>query len=216
MKKFVGLAPLKKEYNLKKSLIQKRLKEFKKLKSKSQAEIFEELAFCLFTPGSKALNGEKAVKRLKRAALLFKGEKDAVSRQLRGLVRFHNNKASFLIGARKLFINNDEFSIRKKLKAESPFDVRSWLVTRIKGIGYKEASHFLRNIGFGSGLAILDRHILKNLKKHKVIESIPLAITGKTYIIIEEKMRRFSKRARIPMDALDLLFWSRQTGSIFK
>jgi len=210
------LNPLKKEYNLKKSLIQKRLKEFERLKSKSQAKIFEELAFCLFTPGSKALNSEKAVTRLRRAGLLFKGEKDAVSKQLRSLVRFHNNKASFLISARKFFINNDEFSIRKKLKTESPFDIRDWLVTRIKGIGYKEASHFLRNIGFGNDLAILDTHILKNLKKHKIIDNIPPTLTGKRYIIIEEEMRRFSKRTRIPMDALDLLFWSRQTGFIFK
>ena len=29
-------------------------------------------------------------------------------------------------------------------------------------MSYKEASHFLRNIGFGENIAILDRHILKN------------------------------------------------------
>jgi len=80
----------------------------------------------------------------------------------------------------------------------------------------KEASHFLRNIGLGKDLAILDRHILKNLKEYGVINEIPKSITKKVYIAIEDKMREFSKRINIPMDELDLLFWSKETGIIFK
>jgi len=37
-----------------------------------------------------------------------------------------------------------------------------WLVKNLTGLGYKEAGHFLRNIGSGK-IAILDRHILRNL-----------------------------------------------------
>lgn len=94
--------------------------------------------------------------------------------------------------------------------------MREWLVGKVLGIGMKEASHFLRNIGLGKDLAILDRHILINLKEYDVIKEIPRYITRKVYIDIEDKMKKFSKLMSIPMDELDLLFWSKETGMIFK
>ncbi len=101
------------------------------------------------------------------------------------------------------------------LKRTKETELREWLVKNIKGYGYKEASHFLRNIGFEE-LAILDRHVLKNLKNYGVIEEVPKSLTPKKYKEIEEKMRRFSKSVDIPISHLDLLFWSNETGEIFK
>ncbi|PIV55041.1 DNA lyase [Candidatus Desantisbacteria bacterium CG_4_10_14_0_8_um_filter_48_22] len=110
-------------------------------------------------------------------------------------------------------------SYRKKaLRASVPpwLIIRAWLVGNVKGMGYKEASHFLRNIGFGKDIAILDRHILKNLKALGVISDIPDTLTEKIYLEIEGKMRDFAERTDIPLESLDLLFWSMQTGHIFK
>jgi len=92
---------------------------------------------------------------------------------------------------------------------------REWLVENVKGYGFKEASHFLRNIGYRE-LAILDRHILKYLVEFGVIEKVPKSLTKKNYMEIEEKFKQFSGRVGIPMDELDLLFWSLETGEIFK
>lgn len=86
----------------------------------------------------------------------------------------------------------------------------------VKGMGYKEASHFLRNIGFADDLAILDRHILKNLKIFGIIEEIPKSLSKKKYLEIEEKMRNLANEVNIPLSHLDLLFWSKETGEIFK
>ena len=83
-------------------------------------------------------------------------------------------------------------------------------------MGYKEASHFLRNIGFADYLAILDRHILKNLKIFGIIEEIPKSLSKKKYLEIEEKMRNLANEVNIPLSHLDLLFWSKETGEIFK
>jgi N-glycosylase/DNA lyase len=83
-------------------------------------------------------------------------------------------------------------------------------------MGYKEASHFLRNIGFADDLAILDRHILKNLKIFGIIEEIPKSLSKKKYLEIEEKMRNLANEVNIPLSHLDLLFWSKETGEIFK
>ncbi|MBU1630565.1 MAG: DNA lyase, partial [Candidatus Omnitrophica bacterium] len=86
----------------------------------------------------------------------------------------------------------------------------------VKGIGYKEASHFLRNIGLGENIAILDRHILRNLKELGVIKEILSSISKKKYLEIEGKMKEFSVSANIPMDHLDLVFWYKETGEVFK
>ncbi len=95
--------------------------------------------------------------------------------------------------------------------------MREWFVENIKGFGYKEASHFLRNIGLGKDIAILDRHILKNLKKYGVIDKIPSSLgSRRVYLEIEEKMKGFSKKTGIPLEDMDLLFWSLQTGFVFK
>ena len=83
-------------------------------------------------------------------------------------------------------------------------------------MGLKEANHVLRNLGFGENIAILDRHILRNLKALNVIEKIPKSITEKKYYEIEEKMREYSDFSKIKMDELDLVLWYKQTGEIFK
>lgn len=94
--------------------------------------------------------------------------------------------------------------------------LREWLVNNIKGIGYKEASHFLRNIGFGKNIAILDRHILRNLKIFGVIKEIPKSISKAKYMKIEKIMAGFAKEVDIPISHLDLLLWYKETGEIFK
>lgn len=203
------------EYKKKKRLIKDRLDDFKKVYDSGDEEIFAELAFCLFTPQSRAVTCDKAVRELKASGLLSKGSKRQVRGRLKG-VRFPNNKASFFMVARRLFKKNGSFRIKEKLDRCDVYATREYLVKDVKGLGFKEASHFLRNIGLGSDLAILDVHILKNLKRFGVIDKIPGSLTKNKYLDIEQKMKAFSNELRIPMDELDLLFWSRQTGMIFK
>ena len=169
-----------------------------------------------FHPGSKALNGDRAVKKLKRANLLYRGTKEEIAKELRGIVRFHNNKAGYLVEARLFFSSNSRFTIKDTLVVKDALETRQWLVNNVKGIGYKEAGHFMRNIGMGKDIVILDTHILKNLKRFNVIKDTPVSMGKKLYLHIEERMRRFAEDINIPLDALDLLFWSHQTGFIFK
>ena len=216
MARYRSTAQLLKDYRLKKNDIRKRLKSFKRLDRLSERQVFEELAFCIFTPGSKALNGNRAVKELKRENLLFNGNRHNIAKRLRGIVRFHNNKALYLTQARRYFKKGLKFNIKNFILADNPFIVREQLAKNVKGIGYKEASHFLRNIGLGRDLAILDTHILKNLKRFNVITEIPASIGENKYLDLEDKMTEFSKYVKIPIGELDLLFWSRQTGFIYK
>jgi len=206
---------LKTEYIKKKHRIKNRLKEFERLRKAKDEDIFSELCFCILTPQSKAVYCDEAIKELKRGGLLVKGDKKALRTRL-NKVRFPNNKCAYLLAARKLFSNGNGLNIKNKLNPDDIVQTRHWLAENVKGLGYKEASHFLRNIGFGRDVAILDVHILRNLKKYKVIKEIPSSISKKSYMDIENKMRAFSKKINVPMGELDLLFWSNQTGFIFK
>ena len=79
----------------------------------------------------------------------------------------------------------------------------------------KEASHFLRNIGF-RGYAILDRHIINSLNEFGVLSTNDKPKNAKEYLETEQKFIDFSKQAGIDMNELDLLLWSRKNGRILK
>ena len=85
----------------------------------------------------------------------------------------------------------------------------------IKGLGYKETSHFLRNIGF-RGYAILDKHILVTLNEIGLINNSKPPANRSKYLEIERKLIDFSREIEIDIDELDLLIWSEKTGEILK
>ncbi len=215
-KESIYIEEIKRLYSNIRDEINNRLKEFKKKWEESEEVIFAELVFCILTPQSKAKLCWKTVETLRKKNLLLNGERNEIAKEL-NMVRFKNKKASYIISARNQFLNNGKISIKSIIKKfRNPMDAREWLIKNVKGIGYKEASHFLRNIGFGENFAILDRHILKNLKSLGVINSIPKNLSRKKYIQVEEKMKKLSEKMNIPLSSLDLLLWYKETGEIFK
>ncbi|MCW3131442.1 MAG: N-glycosylase/DNA lyase [Candidatus Methanospirare jalkutatii] len=208
--------------------IEARLSEFKRLWAEgSEEDIFAELAFCILTPQTKARNCWDAVLRLRDADLLLKGNEEQVAEALEG-VRFRHKKAKYIVEARNFFSKNGQLSIKSALKsvieaenaaceAESGRNfARDWLSRHILGFGYKEASHFLRNIGFGENIAILDRHILRNLMLLGVIDEIPHSLSKKRYLDIERRMRIFASEIGVRMSHLDLVLWYKEVGEVFK
>ena len=202
-------------YESKKADIKKRLEDFRNVWLKSNdRELFAELAFCLCTPQSKASASELAIKRASSTNILFVGRPEDIEPYLTQTgVRFAKHKSNYIAEAREYFRKNGEIKIKQKLNTEDILGLRNWLAENIKGLGMKEASHFLRNIGFGKDVAILDRHILRSLVKYKVIPEVPKTISKQKYLEIEHKVREFSKQANIPLDALDMVFWS-EYGSL--
>lgn len=204
------------KYTVKKIEIRKRLENFKKVGEEHNERIFAEMAFCLCTPQSRATNCWKAVESLTKNNLLFTGSNVQIKPFLNA-VRFNENKSKYIVQAREMFSQNGNISIKEKLSSlGEPEKIREWLFENVNGMGLKESSHFLRNIGLGDSFAILDSHILKNLHRHGVIEEIPKSMTKKKYLEIEQKMKEFSEKIGIPLDELDLLWWSEETGMIFK
>ena len=211
-----AISELKQFYEKQKDPVQKRLQEFKQILERDDHDVFAELCFCLLTPQSSAKTCWAAVTRLKEKSLLLKGAPGELEPSLND-VRFNESKAKYIVQAREQFSKNGDLQVKPHLRSfVNNYELREWLVENVNGLGYKEASHFLRNVGLGEEFAILDRHILRNLKDFGVLPEIPTSLTKKRYLEIEEKVRRFSLEIGIPMGELDLLLWSKETGWIFK
>jgi len=189
--------------------IRLRLDEFKSVPKEAY---FYECLYCLLTPQSSAVNAGKAIAALQEHDFRHSEiDPEPLLHQKEYYIRFHRTKAKHLLRTK------EEFSIiyAQLTNRKSSPELREWLVINVKGLGWKEASHFLRNIGHRN-LAILDRHILKNLLRLGVLRSLPKTLTTKHYKSIEKKFQKFSSKIGIPMDELDLLFWSMETGEILK
>ena len=150
---------LHKLYNEKEREIKKRLESFREL---SPDKYREELIFCLLTPQSNAKKCWEAVEQLRN---IENPSIEAITDVLKKRTRFHNNKARYVMGGIKNWAE-----IKKSLDRSDKVEIRNWLAENIKGYGLKEAGHFLRNIGKSDNkIAVLDRHILRNLVDLEVI-----------------------------------------------
>ncbi|MFA5479506.1 MAG: N-glycosylase/DNA lyase [Candidatus Muiribacteriota bacterium] len=204
-------------YNKIKPEIIKRLRELENnFLTGNDEDILAEMTFCIFTPQSKAKKCWESVCNIKSEGFLTKGTTENILNCMDG-VRFKYKKSEYAYSLRNQFLKNGKLEIKKFLENfNNAFETREWLVKNIKGYGYKEASHFLRNIGFGKNLAILDRHILKNMILLNIIKEIPKSLNKKNYVELEKKLGVFSEKENIPMDHLDLLLWYKEAGEIFK
>ncbi|MEI0560871.1 transcriptional regulator [Brachyspira pilosicoli] len=204
--------------------MKRRLEYFERVyKRENDKRLFAELAFCICTPQTKARSGAAAIIDLYNHNLLFKGSEESIANILIKHVRFHNMKARNIVLARKLYFPKEKFILRERIddaiKNDSIVSLRNELAKEVKGYGLKEASHFLRNIGFGQKIAILDRHIMRVMSK---LDILPESMTPKTsltknnYMSCEANLVEYSKKEKIPMEYLDFVFWYDATNDIFK
>jgi len=199
--------------NLKKSsvkeIIDKRMSEFECLERKNSNEIFKELCFCLMTANFSAEKSIKIQDKINNGFLYLSEEKLAKKLSEQGH-RFPNTRARFIFEAKKY--KNNVKEILSSLENE-PL-MRKWLVKNIKGLGYKESSHFLRNIGF-KNISIIDFHIIDLLVENKLIEK-PKTITSEKYIEIEKILKQLAKKTKTTLGELDLYLWYEETGKVLK
>jgi len=199
--------------------IRKRLGEFEEVWRKgSDARLWEELAYCIFTAGASARMGLDSVDAVR--PLLLHGEAQAMTAALKqaGAHRFPVARPQYIVTTRNYFRAHFGMALRKRLRSfRDPFERRDWLAQekQVKGLGYKEASHFLRNIGV-KGHAILDKHVMRCLAEVGVMDSPKPPTTRKKYLEVEQELIRFAQDIRVDFDELDLVLWSLKTGEILK
>lgn len=224
---------LRQDYKNKKERIKERLAQFEKFfsepyswhylngelkllpsETKDDHRIFEEIAFCIFTANTSAEMGAKAVDAVRN--VLITGNPLDMTRRLEGVYRFNNLRPEYIVHTRNNFKNILNFELKKKIISfNDKNEMRDYFVKNVKGFGYKEASHFLRNIGF-KGYAILDKHIINSLNEYGVLNTNNKPKNAKEYLEFEQKYIDFAKTIGIDMDELDLLLWSGKNGKILK
>jgi len=207
-----GKVVIRDQYNARRADITRALEGFSAL---TPDRWLREVALCLLTPQSSPVRAEAAMQQLE-AQGLFQGalseqEVAEILRAPNSYVRFHLTRSKRLLR----FVEQQEELLNFLLEGHPPTEERFFLVERVNGIGMKEGSHALRNIG-RKNLAILDRHILTKLVELGVLKAVPNTISHKKYLEIEQKFQKFSLQVEISMDELDLLFWAEKTGFVFK
>lgn len=208
---------LVKAHGGRKTEIRRRLSEFVAIgENGTDEKLWQEMVFCFFTGGCSARMGLKALEAVK--PILLSGDQDALAAALTGVHRYPNARARYIVASRNFLLEHCNLRLRNKLWSfDCRLERRDWLVNEkgIKGLGYKEASHFLRNIGF-KGYAILDKHVLNCLAELKIIDEPKPPNTRSRYLMIEDKLKNLTEATGIDFDELDLVLWSIKTGIILK
>ena len=191
------------------NVVNSRSKEFTTIQKKGNDAIFSELCFCLLTANFSASGGIKIQNEVNDG--FFTLPNDQLAKKLAELGhRFPNTRAKYIVESR---LKMDElFKLLKEVDDE--LVLRNWLVKSIKGLGMKESSHFLRNIGF-QNLAIIDFHIIDILVKYRLIEK-PKNLSPKKYLEIENVLRKIANETGLKLGKLDLYLWYLETGKILK
>jgi len=190
-------------------LIADKIREFKDVGGKGNEIWFSELCFCILTANSTAKLGMRIQGELGSGFLTL--PRKELTQRLKELGhRFYNKRAEFIVSARKFHMIKNIIT-----KFSDIQQAREWLAENVYGIGWKEASHFLRNVGFDD-VAILDRHILAITREHRLVEQVPRTLTRRRYLMIEEKLKELAEKVDLSPAELDLYLWYMKTGEILK
>lgn len=189
-----------------------RIRQFRSFPRKPSEEWFSELCFCLLTANARGRNAFRIQQELGTEGFCSGSEEEIRSCIIRNRHRFHNTKARYILLARAH--RNIKQVIQPIIREQGSNAAREWLVGNIKGLGYKEASHFLRNVGT-MDLAIVDRHILRLLVDHRLIRK-PKNLNRVAYLQIEGVLSRLAAKLDLSIGELDLYLWSMKAGEVLK
>jgi len=91
---------------------------------------------------------------------------------------------------------------------ESVNEARHWFVNHAPGIGPKQASMFLRNVGISYNVAILDRHVLEYMNAIGLHDGKARHISGlDAYRIKEAVLQDHATEIGYPVGLLDWAIW---------
>lgn len=85
--------------------------------------------------------------------------------------------------------------------------LRRQLAVRAAGIGPKQASLFLRNVGYSDDLAVLDVHVLRYMLLMALRETEEVPRNLRAYESVEQVLRTHAQEAGYPLGCFDLAVW---------
>ncbi len=190
-------------------IVERRIREFKQTGRMGDEAWFKEMCFCILTANYSALGALRIWSIIGDGFITWPEERLRMALKALGH-RFPNTRARYIVEARKHLRGLKE----RILNQPSENAARIMLARDVKGLGMKEASHFLRNVGFDN-LAIVDFHILNLLERYGVIVR-PKTLTRRRYLAIEALMRGIAQELGLTLSRLDLYLWYLETGRVLK
>jgi N-glycosylase/DNA lyase len=214
---------VKQAYREREQEIESRLQDFRELRDAGSERWFKELVFVILTSQSSAQDSWQAVEKLSGEGLLEDGDEEEIAEVLASEgIQYERSKAHYIVENRKemsqptLEDPSGDLKLKGRVNPGDLESTRERLVDELKGVGWKGASHFLRNIGYGNGFAIVSGRITSKLHELGVIESVEQPSGKEEYLEIEKRMQGLSRELEIDIKALDLVLWSMETGEVFK
>jgi len=213
----ITIANIQSTYAQRQADIRSRIAEFDEIhRSGTDDDFWAEMVFCFFTGGCSARMGLSSLDAVR--PLLANGSQPELAQALSGVHRYPNARSRYIVASRDFLREHCGLRLRNTLHSFAcDLERRDWLAREkgIKGLGYKEASHYLRNVGF-KGYAILDKHVLNCLFELKLIDEPKPPNTRSRYLMIEEQVKNLADQSGVDFDDLDLVLWSMKTGTILK
>jgi N-glycosylase/DNA lyase len=122
--------------------------------------------------------------------------------------RFPNVRARNIVDS-ALFINSRGLKLRHQLGFfHSETEARDFFVSNCPGVGMKEASHFLRDIGYADSLAIVDSHVVSFLREIGAVQvKCTFPLTQRLYRDFEKILQGISVDTGMNLAVLDMAIW---------
>ena len=187
--------------------------------------LWTELVSCILGSGVIFENARSAVKRLNTSGALKFGGLDfdvferTIARTLAQPVyppfskgkgrkyRYPNIRARYIRQTAENIYNDGTLKQILYL-AVSPEDARKALMHCAVGIGPKQASLFLRNIGYAQSLAILDVHVLRYMYMVDLVPNCMETVSSLAiYEKLEQLLQHYSREMNLQLGHLDLAIW---------
>jgi len=192
-----------------KNIIDRRISGFREFKKSSDEKIFGELCFCLLTSNYSAERAMRIQDAIGDGFITL--PESSLPHKLKELGhRYPNARAGYIAEARKHM-----HVMGTILSEKNGEELREWLVKNVKGLGYKESSHFLRNVGF-LDYAIIDFHIIDILLENGLLAERPKSLTKAKYLETEKVLGKISEKTGLSQGELDMYLWYLETGKILK
>jgi len=191
------------------NIVDTRINQFSSVSNSGIDEIFKELCFCIMTANCGAKKCIEVQQKINDGFLTYSEDELKIKFKEFGY-RYPNIRAKYIIEARG-YLPDLERQLNSNIDET---ELRDWIVKFIKGLGYKEASHFLRNIGYRN-FAIIDFHIIDLMVSYSIIEK-PKALTKKKYLEIETILKEIGDKLKLDMGKLDLYLWYMETSEVLK
>jgi N-glycosylase/DNA lyase len=190
-------------------LIDNRMSQFREKREQPSREIFKELCFCILCANYNAERSIKIQEDIDEGFLNL--QKTKLAQRLRQLgYRYPETRARYIVEARTY-----KDSLKEILNSfTSETELREWLAKNVTGLGFKESSHIMRNLGYTS-VSIIDFHILDILERYGLIKK-PKTLTKTKYLEIENTLRAVAGSAGLNLGELDLYLWYMETGKVLK